>query len=164
MIRLDLNPAAAEPEWVELPAYTSGKGEDRVVPALHCAQPTLAALRAAQASARHCVPGRDEGEAEDAYVERLKATLAAYGASLPEGRLNLSARVEGAISAVATTALAEALIVGWRGFGARGGGDEEEIEPDETAIRAAMRDVYIAGVFDAWVKDKLSGRLSEGNG
>ncbi len=161
MIRLDLSPAAAEPEWVELPAYAEGEGEARIVPALQCAPPTLASLRAATALARRCVPGRDEGEKEAAYVERLRLTLAAYGANLPEGRLDLSARVEGAVSAVATSAHAEALILGWRGFGALEG--DEEIEPDTTAIRAAMRDPYIASCFEKWVSARLAGRLAEGN-
>lgn len=160
MIRLGVSGKVSEPEWLEFPAFATGEGEGRQVPAWLLDPPTLAHERAARSIARRAVPGRDEGESDEAYLERLRETVAAWGATLPEGRLDLEARVSGAVSAIALTAMAEALIRDWRGFGDDEG---EAIEPSSLAIQAAMRQVSIANRFEAWLSGKLAGRQAEGN-
>jgi hypothetical protein len=161
-MRLDLSPPkAGRSETLTFPGLAEGEGESRVTPSWRLALPSVASERAAWSMARRAVPGRDEGESESAYIERLRDHLAAHGAILPEGRLDLTARAEGAIQAVALSAHAEALILDWEGFGDAEG---EPIEPDAVSIRAAMRIPYIASRFETWLSRKLAGAVQEGNG
>lgn len=161
MIWLDLKPNA-DLHRLDLAEFATGEGEARVVPALHLRTPGTATERAAHAVARSAVPGRDEGEDDGAYRERLRITLAAYGAdALIDCDLPLSAVVEGAVSAIALTAHAKALIGGWEGFGAKGA--KGTIKPSPTAIEAAMRHPQIASRFQRWVNDQLAQVTTEGN-
>ncbi|WP_375549446.1 hypothetical protein ABWI01_03385 [Oceanicaulis alexandrii] len=161
-MRLDLTPPkAGRSETLTFPGLAEGEGESRITPSWRLALPSVASLRAARSLAYRAVPGRDEGEGEKAYVDRLRDHLAAHGAILPEGRLDLMARVEGATEAVVLSAHAEALILDWDGFGDAEG---EAIEPDAVSIRAAMRIPYVSGRFENWLNRKLAGISQEGNG
>lgn len=161
-MRLDLTPPeAGRSETLTFPGLAEGEGESRITPSWSLVPPSVASERAAWSLARRAVPGRDEGEGESAYLKRLRDHLAAHGAILPEGRLDLTARVEGAIQAVALSAHAEALIIDWEGFGDAEG---EPIEPDAVSIRAAMRLPYIANRFEIWLNRKLARVSQEGNG
>lgn len=161
-MRLDLTPPrAGRFDTLTFPGLAEGEGEARITPGWRLALPSVASERAAWSLARRAVPGQDEGESESAYIERLSESLAAYGAILPEGRLDITARVEGALQAVALSAHAEALMLDWEGFGDAEG---EPIEPDAVSIRAAMRMPYIANRFENWLRRKLAGISQEGNG
>jgi hypothetical protein len=161
-MRLDLTPPkTGQSETLTFPALAEGEGESRVIPSWRLALPSVASERAAWSLARRAVPGRDEGESESAYIDRLREHLTAHGAILPEGRLDITARVEGAMQAVALSAHAKALIIDWEGFGDAEG---DPIEPDAVSICAAMRLPYIANRFENWLMRKLAGISQEGNG
>ncbi|WP_206740481.1 hypothetical protein [Oceanicaulis sp. HTCC2633] len=132
------------------------------MPVFRLSRPTTASYRAAWAQARRAVPGRDEGESEDEYIERLRETLAAYGADMPEGRLDLQDRLEGALEAIALTAHAAALLIDWSGFVDEE--TQEALEPTLPAIRAAMRDPYVAARFESWASSVVGPMVQEGNG
>lgn len=162
MIRLDTSGKPAELAALELPEFAITRDGQKVVPVIWLRQPGTATERAAHAVARGAVPGRDEGEDDAAYRDRLQKTLAAYGAdALIDCELPLSAVVEGAVHAIALTAHAKALIARWEHFGDSEGG---EIEPSALAIEAAMRHPRIADRFQRWVGERLASVTSEGNG
>ena len=169
MHTLDLTPPSPNPDdgpkpkKLTFPAYKTKdpKTGKTVTPYWLLHRPTPAHQRAARAIARDAIPGRNEGENDEAWVERLRATLAGFGAIFPEGRLNLEARTEGAIDAMALTALAETLIADWAHFGDKATKSCIDVSP--IAIRAAMRDTYVANRFEVWVNRHLTALVTEGN-
>jgi hypothetical protein len=162
MIGLDMKAGPREPVRLEFPAFATGKGKDRVVPAMLLDCPTTATERAAWVVARQQVPGRDEGESEEAYRERLQAALKAWGADALVGRLDIQSSVSGVIQALAITAHVKALIVGWEHFGDAETG--EAVEPTETAVEAALREPRIAAVVERWMDAQTAALRHEGNG
>jgi len=148
MLRLNVS---VEPERIDLP----GGAWVLMDP------PTTAAFYAAQEMARARLPGRDEGEAEDAYLARVNPVLKAYGVDAFYGRTSRETAEKALFGAMLYGCLAEVLIREWEGIGDE---DGAPVALSETAIQAAMR----SPLFGPRIQDRIEARIgaviTEGNG
>jgi len=160
MIPLDLKPRQ-DTYRIDLPALKFKTGKETVIPHIVIARPTTATEKAAFAAARRAVPSRNEGEDDEAFLERARADLDALGVLRAVQRLGMEAGIDGAIRTLALIYHAVVLVESWEGFGDRVSG--ELVEPGFEAVAAAMRNSYIASQVEARINAIVGEVAAEGN-